>query len=130
VAKIDEILAADLDATAFDAEADESPSESVTYTPSGGAAATLNAVLEPVFADRTDSGDARHDAASRSIIIRTDAVGGIPSPAVGDAVTVAAEGWVVDLVEWKGRGLAMLRLVRQSRRRQGTPGSYLEGGGR
>jgi hypothetical protein len=85
-------IAADLNAVYFDAAAF---AETVTYTPVGGAAQTIKAIIDYGVPD--ESGLAGMDAVNTDaeLWLQADATNGIASVAVNDAVTIGSETWRV-----------------------------------
>jgi len=98
--------------------------DTVTYTPAGGEAAEISAVIGEANLIEAAAGDAEQDVEMLPITIRTDATAGIERPAKGDTVLIDSETWVVDAVVSRQRagGVARLSLVRSAVVHKGTPG--------
>ena len=111
MANIDDILAADLAATAFDPDATESPVESVTYTPAGGEPVVRNVIMTPAEEVRDEDEDGMRKVKRRSATIRTDAETGIVAPAIDDSINFDSLDWKVAAIEQAGSGIATLTIV-------------------
>ena len=103
------------------------PAVQIDYTPAGGQVSSIMAILRPSEGGLEQEGDREHEVRVCEIIIRTDATAGIASPAVGDAVTINSENWsVAEITGMDHAGcIARLKLTREARITQGTPGSRL-----
>lgn len=93
----------------------------VTYTPAGGQPKSIVAVIHfgPLPGEQTRGGQAAQENLAR-IVIRADAVLGIPSPARRDHVTIAApsgqqETWLVDKAPEGDGAVWKLDLIRDRR---------------
>lgn len=128
MANIHDIMTADLMATAFDLDAEVSPSEVVAYIAAGFSAKYVLAIVGPIADELADDDDAIHDVAQASLVVLTDATWGIATPAIGDTVVIDMLTWAVAEVLERSHagGVARLRIVRQARNVQGTPGSRLD----
>lgn len=84
MANIDTILAADLEATAFNTDAAECPADTVSYTPAGGEAVSIPAViLQDQTIEETEP-DGRGD---RQFLQAAIATADVAAPAAGDSLT-------------------------------------------
>lgn len=120
-ANIHAILAADLAATVFDADAVESPTVSISYTPAGGSATPIVAVPVVPEGGEIDFDGDRADAIERqTLAIPADAASGIATPDRGDTLVLDGETWGVDRVDSIVPGVvAVLEIHRQQQVRQG-----------
>ena len=98
--------------------------EDVTYTPDGGEAKTIKAIVPPFMRSLEDVGDDQHEISDCEIMIRTDATAGIAAPAIGDSVTIAEVEWAVTEIisQMHQTGQARLRVERHERQYKGSPG--------
>ena len=108
MANIENIIATDMAATAFDTAAAESPSQDVTYTPPGGDEVTVTAIVLAEDIENTSDELGETKIRRRDIVISTDVV---TSPQINASVTIADENWQVVSVSEAGFGKAVLSLV-------------------
>ncbi len=120
-----EQIALDLAATALSAA---DLAEQATYTPAGGAAATIYTLQIGVERrERAEVDDGNHDLAVRDQLIANDADTGVAAPAVGDTMTLDGKTWAVDEIAASTFATHRLVLTRQVRRRLAAPSGRLEG---
>lgn len=111
-----EQMAADL--AAIHGEAD-GPAETVTYTPDGGAAAQVSAVLCRLGKETVNLPDGTRDVETARLVVTVATVAAVT---LKDRVTVAGitggtEEWAVHEILWENAAARELRLIRDTRRR-------------
>ena len=113
-ANIHAIMAADLAATAFDAEATESPAIEIAYTPGGGSETDIVGVQVVPEGGQIDFDDAREVAVETMMLaIPADAASGITAPDRGDTLVIDEVGWGVERVESITAGVVAVIEVRK-----------------
>jgi len=120
---IADIAAADMTATFFDADAPETPVESVTYTTVAGAETTVSAGWSEPPAS---VGEGQLGRAGRRTAVMIVAASDIAAPAVNDTATRAAtsELWTVTDVEPIGAGAAFALTLKRAEPTERARESY------
>jgi hypothetical protein len=111
MSELDDILAADLAATAFDADDPACPYDDASYLPAGGAATAVKIALEPATSDQGIDSDATTERIYRRgwLLLSASA---ISEPAVNDQLTIDGATWGVIAVEQLTPAAARLLLGR------------------
>ncbi len=104
---IQDIIAADLAATAFDDTDDATPVTAITWDPDGDNI-TCNAIAGSVSIS-PDYDDGENHALTRRLIVQT---ADVADPKVGVNVTIGSDTWEVVEVEQVGFGSAAVRVAR------------------
>ena len=88
----------------------------VSYTPAGGVAVELTAVVGPEKTEEMESDTGGRDVrVTRTLLVRTDPdsdQGGVAQPATNDSVTISSVEWAVESIIFRTDNLARLQLVR------------------
>ena len=85
--------------------------ETVTYTPAGGEAVEICAIVGPVDTETEPDTCGKASLSRCDITIRTDSGSGIPSPAVYDRVTIGGIDYQVVAIRGKSHGKVDLALI-------------------
>jgi len=86
-------------------------SEEISYTPKGGDAKTINALVGPLDTEIEDDELGETKVKRRRIVILTDAARGIAAPKINDLITLGTDIWRVSAIEAEGFGKATLSIV-------------------
>ena len=96
----------------------------LTYTPAGGDAVSLTAIIGPEQTEEDSDLDGRTNRAVREVTITTDPdcdYGGVAGPATNATVTIDDVEWAVEEILSQDANLVTLLLVRETRVERGRP---------
>jgi len=88
-------------------------STSITYTPKADPnnPVTINTLVFAEAIENTDDEDGQMSVRNRRVAILTSASKGIETPAYRDKLTIEGEDWLVEAIDNKGGGKAILTVI-------------------
>jgi len=88
-------------------------SQEITVTPAADPnnPVTINAIVFAESVENTDDEDGQASVRNRRVAILTSASKGIETPAWRDKLTIEGEDWLVESIDNKGRGKAILTVI-------------------
>lgn len=93
--------------------------DTVSYTPTGGAAGDITAVLSPFFRDEADGEDGLEQPEKRQITVQ---ISEVATPLIHDKVTINAVDWDVSAILEQDENLARLELTKGVTQEHSGPG--------